>query len=105
MQSQTLKTDPLAIFEGLRDLLNGGRPIIVPEGIYPPEEAAEGIPLSKSALAQMRMEGEGPAYIKLKGKVLYRGQDLIDWLDSQRVEPRGKARTRRVETRAGRGNA
>ena len=102
MQTQALKTDPLAIFESLRDLLNGGRPIIVPEGIYPPEEAAEGVGSSKSGLAQMRMEGEGPAYIKLKGKVLYRGRDLLDWLESQRVEPRGNARARREENRVGR---
>ena len=40
-----------------------------------------------STLAHWRSEGRGPAFIKLGSKVAYRGSDLNEWLNRQRVEP------------------
>ena len=40
---------------------------------------------AKQTFARWRYEGIGPSYIKMAGAVLYKGADLLDWLDSQRV--------------------
>ncbi|MDE0458410.1 MAG: hypothetical protein OXI15_14040 [Chromatiales bacterium] len=45
-----------------------------------------------STLAHMRSEGRGPAFLKIGGKVLYRGSDLNDWLDSITVRPKASHR-------------
>lgn len=44
-----------------------------------------------STLAHWRSEGRGPAYIKIGGKVAYRGRALNDWLEERTVEPRRAA--------------
>ena len=44
-----------------------------------------------STLAHMRSEGRGPAFMKIGGRVLYRGSDLNAWLDSITVRPRACA--------------
>lgn len=41
-----------------------------------------------STLAHMRSEGRGPAFLKVGGRVLYRGRDLNEWLDSVTVRPK-----------------
>ena len=41
-----------------------------------------------STLAHWRHEGRGPAYFKFGSKVAYRGSDLNDWIESQRVGTR-----------------
>lgn len=38
-------------------------------------------------LAQWRHNGKGPAYIKSGSRVLYLGQDVLNWLDKNRVTP------------------
>lgn len=43
--------------------------------------------ISASSLAQRRVYGKGPPYIKFGGKVFYKGSDLNSWLMSRRVEP------------------
>lgn len=43
-------------------------------------EAAEQLRLSSSTLAKWRMAGTGPKFIKAGRRVLYREQDLIEWL-------------------------
>ena len=40
-----------------------------------------------STMAHWRSEGRGPAFVKLCGKVAYRGSDLNDWIESQTVHP------------------
>ena len=43
---------------------------------------------SPGVLSQWRFHGRGPVYLKVAGKVFYAGQDLVAWLDANRVEPR-----------------
>ena len=40
-----------------------------------------------STLAHWRCEGKGPPFVKLGGRVAYRGADLNAWIDSQTVRP------------------
>ena len=48
---------------------------------------------SPSGLASMRSRGQGPAYVQHSnhGRVLYRGSDLIAWLESGRKLPQARA--------------
>lgn len=48
-----------------------------------PAEAAEYVRLTVSTLAQMRVEQRGPKYFKAGGRVLYRLQDLEEWVESR----------------------
>jgi hypothetical protein len=41
----------------------------------------------REKLAQWRHKNTGPAYYKIGRKVVYRGSDLNDWLEANRVEP------------------
>ena len=41
----------------------------------------------REKLAQWRHRGVGPAFYKLGKKVVYRGADLNEWAEAQRVEP------------------
>lgn len=50
-----------------------------------PEQAAERIGLSYGKLAKLRMTGEGPAFLKLGRKIMYRIADIESWLDSKRL--------------------
>jgi len=50
-----------------------------------PREAAAYCRLSISHLANKRVQGGGPDFIKIGMKVLYRQADLDDWLFSHRV--------------------
>ena len=43
-------------------------------------------------LAHWRSEGRGPVYIKMSGRVAYRGSDLNEWLDARRVRPTDDSR-------------
>lgn len=42
---------------------------------------------SPGVLCQWRFHGRGPAYLKVAGKVLYAGRDVIAWLEANRIEP------------------
>ena len=37
-------------------------------------------------LARWRHEGRGPAYHKSGQRVIYHGRDVLEWLDSRRIE-------------------
>ena len=37
-------------------------------------------------LARWRHEGRGPAYVKSGARVLYRGADVLAWLEANRVK-------------------
>lgn len=41
----------------------------------------------REKLAQWRHKNTGPAYYKIGRKVVYRGSDLNDWLEANRVDP------------------
>jgi len=41
---------------------------------------------STSTLAKWRCMNSGPKYVESGGIVLYRGSDLLDWLDANTVE-------------------
>ena len=40
----------------------------------------------REKLAQWRHKNTGPAYYKIGRKVVYRGSDLNDWLEANRVD-------------------
>jgi predicted DNA-binding transcriptional regulator AlpA len=44
------------------------------------DDAAKQVGLSTSTLAKLRLSGRGPAYCKLGRRVVYRPDDLNDWL-------------------------
>ena len=72
---------------------------IDPDTYYPPA-APEMEPIAaKQTLARWRHEGRGPAYIKSGSRVIYLGQDVLDWLyqrrGKNRVAGRGCPRHRR----------
>jgi hypothetical protein len=46
--------------------------------------AARQLGLSSSTLAKLRLSGEGPVYCKLGRRVVYRPDDLSDWLSTRR---------------------
>jgi predicted DNA-binding transcriptional regulator AlpA len=45
--------------------------------------AARLVGLSESTLAKLRLNGNGPIYVKLGRRVLYRPADLEQWLESR----------------------
>lgn len=47
------------------------------------KEAANYVGLHYSTLAKMRMEGDGPAYLKLGRKVVYEKLTLDKWMDER----------------------
>lgn len=53
--------------------------------LYAPPTVAEHLGLSVQALALMRHEGTGPAYVKLGRRVRYRMSDVEAWLDANTV--------------------
>lgn len=51
-----------------------------------PDEAAEILRVKKQTLAMWRCtKKEAIPYLKIGGKVFYREQDLVDWMDKKRV--------------------
>jgi predicted DNA-binding transcriptional regulator AlpA len=60
-----------------------------------PREAAEYIRSSPSTLANLRLTGGGPQYVRLGRAIRYRQRDLDTWLDastSKKVRYRRRAR-------------
>jgi len=55
--------------------------------VMPTSPAAEHCGYSGRHFHRMRAQGEGPPYIKVRGKILYRQSDLDRWLDEHRVVP------------------
>jgi hypothetical protein len=58
-----------------------------------PSQVCELVPgLSRGALSQMRFKGTGPRYLKPLAKtILYRRQDVIDWLEASERTQTGEA--------------
>jgi predicted DNA-binding transcriptional regulator AlpA len=51
------------------------------------EAAAAQLGTSQGSLARWRREGVGPNYLKLRGKVFYRQEDLSAWIAKNTVRP------------------
>jgi len=61
--------------------------MIDPEKFYPAgtPELLEIRP--KQSWAKDRHLGRGPAYSKIGRRVVYKGKDILSWLDANRIEP------------------
>ncbi len=44
----------------------------------------------KAKLAQWRHKNVGPAFYKLGRKIIYRGADLNEWAEANRIDPKTK---------------
>jgi hypothetical protein len=62
-------------------------PLLTPEEAY----ADPAIRLNPGTAANMRMRGEGPAYIKRGRLVFYKRSDLLAYINSKRVTTRDAA--------------
>jgi len=49
--------------------------------VFNAEQAAQGLGLSVSTLAKLRLSGSGPRFSKLGRRVVYRPEDLKAWVD------------------------
>jgi len=58
-----------------------------PGNLYRPDDAEMQAIATVAALAKWRHFGSGPAYIKAGGRILYRGEDILDWMERQTVRP------------------
>lgn len=58
-----------------------------PDALFPTQAVAEFRHTTENALAQERWRGDGPRYLKLGRRVLYRAADLAAWLDAHTVTP------------------
>ena len=54
--------------------------------VVTPESASELLGISCSTLAKMRIAGTGPVFTKLGSRVLYRGEDLAEWISANRYK-------------------
>ncbi|WP_341798949.1 helix-turn-helix domain-containing protein [Rhizobium tumorigenes] len=63
-----------------------------PSAMLTTDEVAARLRASLPTLARWRGEGEGPAYVKRRGRVLYREEDLIAYESSH-----GRTKTRDAE--------
>jgi len=48
-----------------------------------PKEVAVRLGVKESTLANWRWSGRGPRHVRVGGRIRYRAQDLVDYLDSQ----------------------
>jgi len=63
------------------------RMTINPNDLYTPDAPELRALAAVQTLARWRHEGKGPAYMKSGSRVVYRGSDVLSWLDARRVEP------------------
>lgn len=60
---------------------------LLPDQYVPPRVAADFLGRSAFALKYMRLNGQGPRYIRTSPrKISYRVGDLIEWMNSHRLE-------------------
>ena len=58
-----------------------------PDRYYRTDDPALAVIATRGTMSQWRHRGEGPRYVRLGGRVLYRGIDVNAWLDERIVEP------------------
>lgn len=66
----------------------------VSSGLLDTVRAAEFLGISKQTMANWRMRGNGPPFIKMGGAVRYKPEDLNSWLDARRERHTTEARHR-----------
>lgn len=59
---------------------------INPDGYYTPDAPELRVLGAVQTLARWRHESKGPAYSKSGSRVIYRGADVLAWLESRRIE-------------------
>lgn len=59
---------------------------IEPEVYYPPTSPELRPVGAVQTLARWRHEGRGPSFTKSGSRVLYKGADVLRWLEARRVE-------------------
>lgn len=52
-----------------------------------PREAAKMLNRSPVSLERWRRLRQGPPYLRVMGRVLYKAEDITRWLDAQRQQP------------------
>ena len=62
---------------------------ITADGLYRTDDPALEVIATRQTLARWRCEGMGPPYVKRGGVVIYRGSDILDWLEEAVVRPGG----------------
>ena len=65
-----------------------------------PRDAAKLLHIHHVTLAKMRYQGRGPAYVKYGGLVYYFIDDILEWLEKNRVRPGRGADRRRSQNAA-----
>ena len=50
-------------------------------GLFNSDEAAEFIGVASSTMRIYRMQGVGPKYVKLGGRIFYRKSDILRWFE------------------------
>ena len=58
-----------------------------PDRLYPTSAPELRVLASRAMMSQWRHFGRGPSYIKMEGRVFYRGRDLIEYLEENTVRP------------------
>jgi hypothetical protein len=54
------------------------------DDIYTTEQAAEFLGYAPGTLENWRLTNTGPRYLKPAGKVFYKKEDLVDWLENNK---------------------
>jgi len=62
--------------------------------MWPEYQRNPGLPKSKGTMQNLDSEGRGPKAVVIGGKVAYRREDLVEWLNTLPVTTRGKGRVR-----------
>ncbi|MEM8624436.1 MAG: MerR family transcriptional regulator [Pseudomonadota bacterium] len=58
---------------------------IDPDTWYPADAPELDVIGARQTRARWRHEGRGPAYVKAGARVVYRGADVLRWLEARRV--------------------
>ena len=61
-------------------------PALVPNALFTPKEAADYLRVPDRTLERWRHTGDGPVFLKLGRRVVYRGDDLQAWIGARRRE-------------------
>ncbi len=64
-------------------MLHQTRSAIEPDALYTQTELAPVLRKSLAWFERARWAGNGPRYVKVGRQPLYRGRDVLDWLDAQ----------------------
>lgn len=57
------------------------------DSVHPAAVIADVTGIAANTLQNLRVSGEGPAYIKRGGRIYYRKDALLNWLDQSRTAP------------------